>query len=138
MISLFVFDVNQVKECVNEVGHAMVGTAIVKFVKYLNETMTLTIDDILNNFSKVKPRLDEVNRDKKSELLNQLQERDLKKLKPNQIKNLISFLGEIDEDERVGFLTHIVDKKVDETVEEPLKSILLAFKDIMIQISNMS
>ena len=132
------YDVNAVKECVNEVGHGIVGTAIVKFTKYLAETMTLTVQDILDRFSKVKPRLDEVNRDKKSELLNQLQEYDFKKLKPNQVKNLVSFLELIDEDERAGFLTFIIDKKVDDDVEEPYKTILLSFKGMIEQISSMS
>ncbi len=132
------FDVTSVRECVNEVGHAIIGTSISKFVKYLNETMNLTINDILDRFPKVKPRLDEVNRDKKSELLNQMQEIDLKKLKPTQVKNLISFLEIIDEDERAGFLTYIIDKRVDEDVEEPYKTILLSFKGMIEQISNMS
>jgi hypothetical protein len=132
------FDVTAVRECVNEVGHGIIGTSISKFVKYLNETMNLTINDILDRFPKVKPRLDEVNRDKKSELLNQMQEIDLKKLKPTQVKNLISFLEIIDEDERAGFLTYIIDKRVDEDVEEPYKTILLSFKGMIEQISNMS
>ncbi len=132
------FDIIAVKECVKEVGHSYIGTSISKFVKYLDESMNLTLNDILNNFAKIKPRLDEVNRDKKSELLNQLQDYDLKKLKKNQVTNLISFLEVIDEDERAGFLTYIIDKKVDDEVEEPYKQILLSFKDMIQQISSMS
>lgn len=132
------FDINTVKECVHEVGHGVIGTSISSFVKYLSESMNLTLDDILDRFQRVKPRLDEVNRDKKSELLNQLQEKDLKKLKPAQIKNLVSFLELIDEDERVGFLTYIIDKRVDDEIEEPFKTILMSFKGIMEQISNMT
>jgi len=132
------FDINKVKFRANKIGASIIGTSISKFVKYLNETMTLTINDILNSFAKVKPRIDEVNRDKKSELLNQLQEIDLTKLKPNQVKNLVSFLEIIDEDERAGFLTYIIDKKVDDDVEEPYKTILLSFKGMITQISNMS
>ncbi|MFM2393964.1 MAG: hypothetical protein RLZZ546_1946 [Bacteroidota bacterium] len=132
------FDINAVKECVHEVGHGYIGTSISSFTKYLSESMNLTLDDILDRFQRVKPRLDEVNRDKKSELLNQLQEKDLKKLKPAQIKNLVSFLELIDEDERVGFLTYIIDKRVDDEIEEPFKTILMSFKGIMEQISNMT
>lgn len=132
------FEITAVRDCVNEVGHGFIGTSISKFVKYLSESMNLTVRDILDNFPKVKPRLGEVNRDKKSELLNQLQELDLKKLKPNQVKNLVSFLEIIDEDERVGFLTYIIDKRVDDEIEEPFKTILMSFKGIMEQISNMT
>ncbi len=133
------FEVTAVRECVNEVGHSYIGTSVSKFVKYLNETMNLTVRDILERFSKVKPRIEEVNRDKKSELLNQLQEIDLVKLKPNEVKNLISFLEIIDEDERAGFLTYIIDKKLEgEDVIEPYKTILLSFKGMIEQISDMS
>jgi uncharacterized protein YaaW (UPF0174 family) len=134
------FDVAVVRECVSEVGNSYIGTSVSKFVKYLNETMNLTLRDVLERFSKVKLRIEEANRDKKSELLNQLQEIDLVKLKPNEIKNLISFLEIIDEDERAGFLTYIIDKKVegDSVVGEPYKTILMSFKGMIEQISNMS
>lgn len=132
------FDVNAVRESISEVGHGYIGTSISRFIKYLNETMTLTVNDILNRFDKVKPRLDEVNRDKKSELLNQLQDQNFKALEPHQVKNLISFLELIDEDERAGFLTFIIDKRVDEEIVEPYKTILRANRGMIGQISKMS
>jgi hypothetical protein len=132
------FDINTVKECVNEVGHSYVGISISKFVKYLNETMNVTFRDILERFHDVKPRLEEINRDKKSELLNQLHEIDFKKLKQKEVKNLISFLEMIDEDERAGFLTFIIDKRVDDNIQEPYKTILLSFKNMLTQIDSMT
>lgn len=133
------FDVNAVKNCAVEVGADMIGTSVSKFVKYLNETMTLTLHDVLDNFTKVKPRLNEVNRDKKSELIQQLQDYDYSKMKPNQIKNLISFLEIVDEDERAGFLTFLIDKKCDgDIMVQPYKDILFGFKSLLRQISGMS
>lgn len=133
------YDVNEIKSILSDVGHAIVGTSISGFTKYLEESMRLTINDILDNFNKKKEELSNVNRDKKSELLLQLKEMDLKKLKEKQIKNLISFLEIIDEDERAGFLTDILDEKMeDENICEPYKTILLSFKDIMSQIGDMS
>ncbi len=132
------FDVTAVRTAASEVGHAFVGTAISKFTKYLDESMKLTVMDILNNYTKVAPRLAQVNRDKKSELLNQIQEMDMKKFKVNQIKNLVEFLRIIDEDERAGFLTFIIDKKSNDEKEEPYRTILLSFTDLLTRISTLS
>lgn len=139
------FDIPQIQKLLSGdgdtkmgIGGAYIGTSIRKFITYLTETMNLTLDNILDDFPKYKNRLLEVNRDKRSELLAQLQEKDLKKLKAKQVKNLVSFLNEVDEDERAGFLTYIIDKRVDEEVEEPEKTILLSFKNLITKISDMS
>ena len=133
------YDINEVKALVTDVGQSYIGTSVAKFIKYLDETMNLSIADVLNNYKKVKARVEKSNRDKKSELLNQLKEMDLSKLKERQVVNLISFLEVIDEDERVGFLTDIIDNGVDEELKKPpYSTILKSFKGLLSQISSMS
>jgi hypothetical protein len=133
------YDINEVKALVKEVGQSYVGTSIAKFIKYLDETMQLSVYDILNNYDKVKKRIEKANRDKKSELLGQLREMELSKLKERQVNNLIKFLDVIDEDERVGFFTEIIDHGIDEDLKKPpLINVLRAYKTLLKQISSMS
>jgi len=133
------YDVNEVKSLMKEVGHCYVGTSIAKFIKYLDETLQLSLDDILNNFRKVKNKIEEANRDKKSELLMQLKEKDLTKLNEKQVNNLISFLELIDQDEKVGFFAEIIDN-IDQEVltKPPLKNIFIVYKTLMRHIQGMS
>ncbi len=133
------FDTMEVVRLVTNVGHSYIGNSVRSLTRYLQETLKLSIQDVLSDFKRVKKQLEEANRDKKSELLNNLKERDLKKLKGKEVDNLIGFLGVIQEDERVAFLTHIVDNcQDDELRKDPYNKILKAFKGLLQQISDMS
>lgn len=132
-------DTDFVKTLVQANAHSYIGNSQVKFVKYLEETMSLNINDILNNYDRVATRLTESNRDKKSELLGSLREMELKKLKPNQVDNLIKFLQILNEDECVGFLTWIIDNGMDDDLKKPpFGTILKAFKPLLTKISQLS
>ena len=133
------FDLDQIRDTVKEVGTCYVGTSIVKFTKYIDETMRLSLKDIVNNFKKVKPQIEKSNRDKKSELLSQLRQTKITEYNDKQIVNIIGFLEMIDEDERVGYLTDIVDHRTDDDLkEEPFRTILRSFRGLLSKISEMS
>lgn len=133
-------DPMRVKELVQKNGGSYIGNATVKFLRYIDETMSLTIQDVLNNFKAVEPRLKKVNRDKKSELLNTLREMDIRtQLKGHQVQNLVLFLKILDEDETVGYLTFLIDKWTDTELSHPnVKPVLQAFKDYLKKISALS
>jgi hypothetical protein len=138
-------DTERIKSLVSNIGHFYIGNSNIKFVRYIEDTMQLNIHDILNGFDKVADKLKKSNRDKKSELLGNLREMDLRKLyngekgKPNQIDNLIKFLGTLDEDELVGYLTYIIDSGMDDDLKKPpFGTILKAFKPLLLKIQSLS
>ncbi|SRR6266403_172788 len=132
-------NIEAVKELVQKNGFSYIGNSQVKFNKYLEETMRLSINDVLKSFDKVKSALEKSNRDKKSELLNNLREMKLNSLTENEVSNLISFLNILDEDELIGYLTYLIDGGMDDELKKyPYKNILQSFKVILKKISSMS
>lgn len=133
------FDIKEVAKCVNEVGSNYVGATFVKFSKYLETNMKFSVLDVLNSFKRVKPMIEKTNRDRKSEIIMQLKEMDLKKLNDKQVNNLIQFLDLLDDDELMGFLTDVLDEGSEHSMnDEPIKTILTSFSDKLTRISKMS
>lgn len=134
-----VSNIEMVREKVQSIGSHYIGSSNVRFLKYLEESIRLSIMDVLNNFEKVEGAIKKSNRDKKSELLNNLREMDLLKLKDNQVENLIKFLNIVDEDELVGYLTHLIDSGMDDVLKkQPYSTILKSFKVVLRKISSLS
>lgn len=96
-------------------GVSYIGNTAAKFITYCNETVQLTLDDIIKakDFNKIKIELKKFKRDKTSELLNSLKERnkDIEsgKYTEAQLSNIVSFLLECAEDERAGYITYMID-----------------------------
>lgn len=123
------YDTGAIKYSCQKMAHRYVGaSAASRFCKYLDETMEISLNDVLNNFVKIQEVLKTINRDRKSELLSQLGERNFKEFKPKHVANIIEFIKLLDEDERVAFITRITDS--DNTGakirEEPYRTILLS------------
>lgn len=135
------YDVNDVVRLIERVGHGYIGNSVRAIVRYLQETMKLSIKDILSDFQRVKEQFLASNRDKKSELLNNMKEIDIQgdKLKPNELKNLIEFLSYTQDDECVAYLTFLVDTHDrSDLKKEPFRTILSTYKPIMDKIAHMS
>jgi hypothetical protein len=101
-----------VREWINdikEIGHGYVGASNARFIRYCEDTLKITLDDILNKFDEIESDIKLFNRDKKSELLVNMKERQVFQLKPKQRENLIKFLVTISDDEVVGYLLHVLD-----------------------------
>lgn len=132
-------NIESVKELVQKNGFSYIGNSQVKFNKYLEETMRLSIHDVLKSFAKVKPALEKSNRDKRSELLNNLREMKLNNLTEKEVENLVGFLEMLDEDELIGYLTYLIDGGMDDELKKyPYRNILQSFKVILKKISSMS
>ena len=94
---------------VKEIGHGYVGASNARFIRFCEDNLKLTLDDVLDRFDDIEEDIKEFNRDKKSELLTNMKERKISQLKPKQQENLIRFLGTISEDEIIGYLLHVLD-----------------------------
>lgn len=112
------------------IASCYIGNSAMRFLQYCDELLAVNIDDIINNFDGVKKDLAKFNRDKSTELIFSLKEKDLSKLNKKQLDNIIKFLETIGEDENAGYLLSILDSNVD--VNSPnYERILLHFVDLL-------
>jgi hypothetical protein len=75
----------------------------------LDTIQIVTIEDVLDRFTKVKKHIEALNRDIKNELLQNLKEKDIDKMTSQQYKNLNKFLELLSEDECMSYLLHVLD-----------------------------
>jgi hypothetical protein len=94
---------------IREIGHGYVGASNARFIRYCEDTLKITLDDVLDRFDEIESDIKNFNRDKKSELLANMKERKISQLKVKQQENLTRFLGTISDDEIVGYLLHVLD-----------------------------
>jgi len=104
---------------IKEIGHGYVGASNARFIRYCEDTLKITLDDVLDRFDDIEDDVKNFNRDKKSELLANMKERKISQLKTKQSENLIRFLQTISDDEIVGYLLHVLD--IEYTLSEDTK-----------------
>jgi hypothetical protein len=104
---------------IKEIGHGYVGASNARFIRYCEDTLKISLDDVLDRFDDIEDDIKTFSRDKKSELLSNMKERKISQLKPKQQENLTKFLGTISDDEIVGYLLHVLD--VEYTLSENTK-----------------
>lgn len=115
---------------VKEICPSYVGNSSLKFIQYCDEMLRINIDDVINNYDKIKADIEKCNRDKKSELIQAFKEKDLVKLTDKQLENATKFLKSVGEDELTGYLLYVLDNNVD--VNEPkIKKFMLEFKEVL-------
>ena len=110
---------------IKEIGYGYIGPAYIKFIKYCEDMLKISLDDVLNNFDNIKKDIEIFNRDKKSELLMSMRNRHIFDLNKIQKENLIKFLMLISKDECVAYLVHIVDEISDDDNEENEENLAL-------------
>lgn len=133
IISMFGFD-SDIKDflpTIREIAASYVGNSAIRFLRYCDESVQLSIDDIINDFKRVKPDLAKFNRDKKSELLFALKERDINDLDNFQIDNIISFLNEISDEEKTGYLLELLDSPTINIETNKYERLFAGFIDLL-------
>lgn len=113
-----------------EVAVGYVGNSAMKFVQYCEDMLNISIEDVLNNYDKIKKDLAKYNRDKNSELIQALKEIDVTKLTEKQLDNVYKFLENVGDDEKTAYLLYILDNVPDVT-NPKLKSFLLKFETLL-------
>lgn len=94
---------------IQQVGHSFVGAPNARFLRYIQDTLKISLVDVLNRFEELENDIKQFTRDKKSELLTNMKEKKVSDLNKEQINNLIKFLMTISDDEIVGYLLHVLD-----------------------------
>jgi hypothetical protein len=100
---------NEFLNDVQEVGMSYVGQSITRFIKFCQEKVQLSIEDIIRDFKASEKILKKFGRDKSSELLTSLKNKDLSILNDKELKNVLMFLNVLDKDELMGYLIFLVD-----------------------------
>jgi hypothetical protein len=113
-----------------EVATGYIGNTAMKFIQYCEDMLNISIQDVLNNYDKVKKDLEKYNRDKNSELIQSLKEIDITKLSDKQLANAVKFLKNVGDDEKTAYLLFILDNVTDVTSPK-LKKFLLEFEDLL-------
>ena len=128
-----------VRDAVVSNGSCYIGTSASKFQKFLDESLQLNIEDVLKNFDKVEDKIKKANRDKKSELLQNLKEKDISKMKSSEVDNVVKFLKLVNEDECVAYLTFVIDGRSDDILKtNTYKKLFENFVDLLTKISSLS
>jgi hypothetical protein len=120
-----------------EVASGYIGNSAIKFLQYCEDMMNISIDDVLNNYDKVKKDLEKYNRDKNSELIQSLKEKDITKLSEKQLANCVKFLNNVGDDEKTAYLLFILDN-VSDVGNPKLKTFLMEFKDLLVTIKKIN
>lgn len=113
-----------------EVATGYIGNSAMKFIQYCEDMLNISIQDVLDNYDKIKKDLERYNRDKNSELIQSLKEIDITKLSKNQLDNVVKFLRNVGDDEKTAYLLYILDNVTDVT-NPKLKKFLLQFEDLL-------
>ena len=113
-----------------EVASGYVGNSAMKFIQYCEDMLNISIQDVLNDYDRVKKDLEKYNRDKNSELIQSLKEIDITKLSEKQLANCVKFLNNVGDDEKTAYLLFILDNVADIT-NPKLKKFLLEFEDLL-------
>lgn len=113
-----------------EVAFGYIGKSAKKFIDYCENSLKISILDIINKYDDVKDELNLYKRDKKSELIQSLKEINISELNDDQIMNVSKFLKSIGDDEKVAYLLYVIDN-ISDLKNQRLKNFLLEFPDIL-------
>jgi hypothetical protein len=95
---------------VRELGAGYIGDgANSRFIRYLDESLKFGINDLLNRYDEIKEQLKDLTRDKKSELLNSLKQKNIMDFSDKQKENVKRFILTVSEDEAVAYILKILD-----------------------------
>lgn len=102
--------INDFIDDVRELGASYIGDgANSRFIRYLDESLKFGILDLLNRYDEIKDQLKDLTRDKKSELLNSLKQKNIMDLNAKQKENVKRFILTVSEDEAVAYILKILD-----------------------------
>jgi len=113
-----------------EVASGYIGNSAMKFIQYCEDMLNISIEDVINNYDGIKKDLEKYNRDKNSELIQSLKEKDITSLTEKQLGNIVKFLNNVGDDEKTAYLLWILDNVAD--IGNPkMKKFLLQFEDLL-------
>jgi len=97
-------------------GYDFVGSTVLKLIKYVKEMDVFNLQDVLDNYPKIKKKKKKAGRAKLDSLIASMKERKLVKLKIAEVKNLVAFLLDNKENQDcvAGYCNHVIMELTDE------------------------
>lgn len=124
-------------------AHAYVGASANAFIKYLDEIATVSLSDIIKRYPSVRKDVLGFSRPQVSDILVNLAEYDIEKLKQKEVDNVIAFIKDCsDDDEITSTFWKIVKKmdmmklKKDETAYKNSRFLMKSFPDLLERIQS--
>jgi alkaline phosphatase D len=102
-------DVEEFIEDVIRLGYSYVGSSINEYIKFIKNKVEFTIEDVINRYPKIEPALKKANRDRITDLIQNLKKISLEKLKADQVNNIHLFLNIMGDDEKVDYINHFIE-----------------------------
>lgn len=92
----------------NEIARAYVGNESLKFIRWCEDNLKLTLAEVLKSTAQSLPaKLKKAKKLQLTELLNELKERDFEKLTDKQYKNAVTLIKANQDETIVEFISHI-------------------------------
>lgn len=124
--------ISQLSQC----APGYIGTTATRFIQYCNDMVNVSIEDVINNYPKVKAQLAEYNRDKSEELINSLEGFKLVDMDDKQYGNIAAYLRTISEDLLTKYLLFVVDKSKEANIPKVKAFLKKYFLEELIIISS--
>lgn len=131
---------DEVISIVESIGANFIGTTAIKFLTYLEETKTLSYQQILDSYDKFEKRISELSRAQRSDILESIKQIKLIDLSKKQLTNLSKFITTIPEDEQMAIIIDFIkserrlltdsDNKKIQMIED---IIIKGFKDLIVK-----
>ena len=115
------------------VASSYVGNSAKKFTQYCEEQINLNINDIINRFDEVEADLAKYNRDKTSELIQSLKNKDIESMTDFQRENITKFLNKVGQDELMDYLLGILDIASKDVETPNIKKFLRQYSEVLLK-----
>jgi len=96
-------------EDLREIAVGCVGNSASRYIRFCEEKLTLSINDVLSDYKKAKKKLKDFNSDKVFELIQSLKTISFNKLNDYNLDNLYLFLMDINAEHRMSYLLYLLD-----------------------------
>ncbi len=130
-----VCDENDARNILDEIydkAQMYVGPSATGFLRFLEDSSLISINDILHRYDEVKNTLKKLGPVKKTELLEDLKNMKFK-FTADEIKNIHKFMGEVEQDQLGGYLIHLLDTHTKDELQKnaALVEFLKKYKEVL-------
>jgi hypothetical protein len=113
----------------SEVAYSYIGNSSRRFIKFCQDSVTVTVDDVINNWDGVEEVLDSLGKDRRLDIISALKKRDITKFTTTQLDNLTKFLKTNLEEVQSSYILSLIDSHISLTPE--IDNFLFSFMDLL-------
>jgi hypothetical protein len=130
-------EVDEFIEDVARLGGSYVGASILGYIEFCRKLVKFSIQDVINRFDEIKEQLKNANRDRITQLVQNLKLVNIENLQNIQRENIHKFLQILAEDEMTDYLLGFLDKREVE-IGVNTKSFLKKYEKILLKVTSIN